>query len=109
MAGLVWSRAITRGSQEDRLKHAAFGDRVRKLVDRFFTELDAGLIWIRSDPGDLDLANAAAVRSVARLRTLRVAQERGQTHAEALAGPVAAHAASATCGSLEINSRANRT
>ena len=50
--------AVAVGPQQDRLKHAALGDRFGELVERLFVELHPRLARVGPDPRDFDLANA---------------------------------------------------
>ena len=54
--------AVLHRTHDDRLKHAALGDRGGKLVDRLIIEYLPGLRRIRPDPGDFDRPDAAGSR-----------------------------------------------
>src|SRR5207245_2852003 len=99
--------AVAVRAEQDRLEHAALGNRIGELVDRFLSELDPRLVRIRPDAADLDLAHAATGRSRLIRRRCRpgIAEQRRKALAQP---PVAlrAHAASATCGNRPISSRA---
>ena len=51
------------GAQQDRLQHAALGDRFGELGQRFLVEMLPRLVRVGPDPRDLDLANAASRRA----------------------------------------------
>jgi hypothetical protein len=51
--------AVAGRTQQDRLKNAAFGDRIGKLGNRFFVEVSAWLRRVRANSPNFNLANTA--------------------------------------------------
>src|SRR5690348_13931867 len=102
---------LTERPEQDWLKNAALPDRIGELIERIFVELDPGLFGIGPDSSDFNLAHSATrSRLIARgcHRPRSFAQKRLQPHAEALGRTIRAHAATASCGSRPISSRASR-
>src|SRR5260221_6555398 len=105
---------VALGPKQDWLEHAALQDRLGELVKLLLVELNARLVGIGSDPGDVDFTHTATRRrfrrgsSRGRRRPRRFAKQRLQPHAE-LGGALGAHAATANWGRRPISSRASRT
>src|SRR5438105_6199587 len=97
--------AVAVRPQQDRLEHAALGNRIGEFVDRILAELDSRLIGVGANAPDLDLAYAAAALRllVRRRRRVGVAEQRRKPPPQAPARPIVAHAATATWGSRPIN------
>ncbi len=104
--------AVVVGPKQDRLEHAALADRFCEFVERLLVELHPRLIGVGPNPGNLDLPHTPArmrpVRSGRSGRPRRLPKERLQTHAEPFRGAFGAHAATASCGSRPMSSRARR-
>ena len=102
---------VARRPKQDRLKNPAFANRIGEFVERIFIELDARLPGIRLDARNFDFSNAAArdgQLAWSGNRPCRFAEQRLQAHAKPLCRPIGAHAATASCGSRAISSRARR-
>src|SRR5689334_1331765 len=79
--------AVAIRPKQDGLKNSPLTNGVGKLIQGFFVEFDAGLVWVSLDARDFDLANASAALSLLRFDCRRprcFTKQRLQSHSESL-------------------------